>query len=50
MGELDKEKIMMDVTERSIRLQGMGNLSNKFQVQHCVVHFLKSCPQKAGSG
>lgn len=24
MGELDKEKIMMDVTARSIRLQGMG--------------------------
>lgn len=48
MGEL--KEIMMDVTERSIRLQGMGHLSNKFQVQHFVMHFLKGCPQKMRSG
>jgi len=50
MGEPAKEKMMTDITERSIRLQGMGYLNNKLQVQPCVTHFIISSPQKAGSG
>lgn len=37
---------MMDITERSIKFQGMGYLSDKLHMQSSVTYFLMSCHKK----